>query len=85
MTNSVIMETKRGSVPGVAARASGRPSSLARWAASTSRSCTTSMWSVMNPTGTSTAPGAPAAASPVRWSHTSGPSHGWLGGPLRLW
>ena len=36
-------------------------------------------------TGTMTAPGAPWAARSPRWSSTSGSSHGWPGGPLRLW
>ena len=39
----------------------------------------------MKPTGTSTTPGEPAAASSVRQSLTSGPSQGTDGGPLRLW
>ena len=44
----------RGVGPGALARANGRPSDAAVSAASTSRSCTTSMWSLTKPTGTTT-------------------------------
>ena len=50
-TSSVIIDTNRRWVPGVAARASRRPSRSAACAASTSRSWTTSMWSETKPTG----------------------------------
>jgi hypothetical protein len=39
------------------------------------------MWSLMKPIGTTTTPGAPAAASALRWSLMSGSSQGWLGAP----
>ena len=76
---------ERGSVPdrrrpGDTAGRAGR----AVASASVSRSYTTSMWSETKPIGTSTAAGTPSAASASRWSLTSGSSHGWLGGPLRL-
>jgi hypothetical protein len=48
------METNAGWLPGVAARAKARPSESAVSAASTSRSCRTSMWSDTNPTGITT-------------------------------
>src|SRR6202035_4023090 len=81
---------------GALARANGRPSDAAVAAASVSRSCTTSMWSLTKPTGTTTtADGGPSGsgsplasvplASAARWSFTSGSSQGTLGGPLRLW
>ena len=59
-----------GSGPGALARANGRPSDAAVSAASTSRSCTTSMWSLTKPTGTTTTPdgarghGAPSGSAP---------------------
>ena len=51
--------TKEGCTPAVAARTHGSPSSAAVAAASVSRSKITSMWSLMNPIGTSTTPGQP--------------------------
>ncbi len=45
----------------------------------------TSMWSLTNPIGTTTAAGAPSFARLVRQSLMSGPSQGTDGGPLRLW
>ena len=77
------MATNRGSPCGVAARTAGSWSARAVSSASVSRSKTTSMWSETNPTGTSTTPGAPSAASAVRWSLTSGSSQGTDGGPER--
>ncbi len=84
LTSSLTIETKAGSVPGVAALASGRPSLPAVSAASTSRSNRTSTWSETKPTGTRTTARAPARARSARQSLTSGSSHGWDGGPLRL-
>ena len=71
-------------MPTVAARVTGSPTRRAVASASVSRSYLTSMWSDTNPIGTSTAAGTPSATSASRWSLTSGSSHGWVGGPLRL-
>ena len=43
------------------------------------------MWSEVNPIGATTTSCTPSAARARRWSTMSGSSHGWLGGPLRLW
>src|ERR1700722_5370998 len=85
LTSSVTMEANLGWLPGVVARAKARPSDSAACLASTSRSCRTSMWSDTNPTGITTTAFVPDLASSPRWSQTSGASHGWDGGPLRLW
>ena len=95
-TSSATIAANLGVGPGALALANGRPSDAAVCAASTSRSWTTSMWSLTNPTGTTTtADGRPSgsgspfgrapSASAARWSLTSGSSQGTLGGPLRLW
>jgi hypothetical protein len=94
-TSSRTISANLGVGPGALARANGRPSEAAVSAASTSKSCTTSMWSLTKPTGTTTTPdggppgsGVPSASVPLaraaRWSFTSGSSQGTLGGPLRL-
>ena len=62
------METKRGSFPGVPARANARPIRAAVSAASVSRSQATSRWSDTNPVGQMTTALAPSAAT-VRISH----------------
>ena len=83
---------KAGWVPTVAARAYGIPRSRAVWAASVSRSKTTSMWSEMKPKGATTTPpglstGWPSVRCPAarasRWSLTSGSSQRACGGPER--
>ena len=56
---------------------------VAAGTASVSRSYATSMWSLTNPIGTTTAPAARSAASRVSTSPTSGSSHGTCGGPDR--
>jgi hypothetical protein len=42
------------------------------------------MWSDTNPIGHQHGRRTPSATSASRWSLTSGSSHGWVGGPLRL-
>jgi selenocysteine lyase/cysteine desulfurase len=82
-TSSWMASTNAGWVPTVPARAIGSPRPSATSRASTSRSWMTSMWSLMNPTGTTTTAGHPSACRAARWSPMSGSSHGTCGGPDR--
>ena len=70
--SSRTIDTNSGSTPGVAARTSSIPAAAARFAATTSRSWMTSMWSDTNPIGTTTTAGTLAAASASMWSPMSG-------------
>jgi hypothetical protein len=80
-TSPTTIATNSGKLLTHSARTKRVPTFSAIWAASTSRSWTTSMFSTTKPTGTTTTAGAPLAwtASP-----TSGPNHGCNGLPERL-
>ena len=70
--SSRTIDTNSGSIPGVDARTSSMPAAAARFAATTSRSLMTSMWSDTNPIGTTTTAGTFAPASVSMWSPMSG-------------
>ncbi len=74
-----------GSMPGVGVRTARIPASAAASIASVSRSQSTSMWSLMKPSGTIATASTPAAGSSAMTSLMSGSSHGCVGGPDRDW